>query len=332
MSGWTDVSKILEQKQIGHPVFRFAPCPNGPITLGHLKGLLILDELRKIHKGILNLRFDDTNENQDLRPEYYESFITVSKEYGINYENIKRCSDDWNPYIEAVESLLKKKKAYFCNCEKNAIDCICKEKDLDFNVDKSKGYCVKYLSNREKPYVIMRLLKEKWVPMICLQGPVDDYLDNSSVVIRGRDLQSLSFRQQELSLELYNTPYAPVYYWGRISLWNSKTNKKWNVSKSQLKNKIGFPHLSFFKEWGYSPESIKKFLLSYGFTKNDIKLDISKLHYYLIRQKRFDKKSNLQEVFQSPDGFYSWGNNYGFKKKNLVLCYNKCLFYRIKKH
>ena len=42
-------------------VLRFAPNPNGPLTLGHSRGVVINSEYAKIHDGKVVLRFDDTD-------------------------------------------------------------------------------------------------------------------------------------------------------------------------------------------------------------------------------------------------------------------------------
>ena len=42
-------------------VLRFAPNPNGPLTLGHSRGVVINSEYAKMYGGKVVLRFDDTD-------------------------------------------------------------------------------------------------------------------------------------------------------------------------------------------------------------------------------------------------------------------------------
>ena len=42
-------------------VLRFAPNPNGPLTLGHSRGVVINSEYARMHGGKVVLRFDDTD-------------------------------------------------------------------------------------------------------------------------------------------------------------------------------------------------------------------------------------------------------------------------------
>lgn len=302
------------------PVLRFSPCPNGYPTIGHLKGLLILDNLKKKIPGCsLNLRFDDNNPSENLDPLHYTAFNKLIKDYDIEIQNVYYAAQNHSRYLQAVNYLRKNKKAYVCNCiltldVKNRIFCDC-FKNLDLqSLETSKlkeNLTVRYFSKTNHNYVIYRSVTDQknnkniWSPTIALQGPVDDYYENTTLVVRGRDLESLTKRQEEIYLELYKKSYPPVFYWGRINIWNSETKESYNISKSELSktNELELPNLKGFYTRGYSFRAIKNWLLSYGFTKNDIKLDIMKLNYYQKKELR-DVKST--EIFDKtlPTGYY----------------------------
>src|SRR5688572_32175655 len=44
-----------------HVVMRFAPNPNGPLSLGHSRGVSILAEYQRMYGATMILRFDDTD-------------------------------------------------------------------------------------------------------------------------------------------------------------------------------------------------------------------------------------------------------------------------------
>ena len=51
----------LPNAENGKVVLRFAPNPNGPLSLGHARGVVINTELANMHDGEVILRFDDTD-------------------------------------------------------------------------------------------------------------------------------------------------------------------------------------------------------------------------------------------------------------------------------
>ena len=51
----------LPNAEEGKVVLRFAPNPNGPLTLGHSRGVIINSEYARIYSGKMILRFDDTD-------------------------------------------------------------------------------------------------------------------------------------------------------------------------------------------------------------------------------------------------------------------------------
>ena len=51
----------------GKPVLRFAPNPNGPLSFGHSRGLVINGQYAKDLDGELILRFDDTDTTVNLQ-------------------------------------------------------------------------------------------------------------------------------------------------------------------------------------------------------------------------------------------------------------------------
>jgi len=100
----------------GGGVVRFAPTPNGPLSIGHGRGVSILSEYCDMYGMDLILRFDDTDQNplkgSDLPPEFgipdvYE-WIEEDLEWikGDNNFTIVRASDRGN--LEYYEKITRK--------------------------------------------------------------------------------------------------------------------------------------------------------------------------------------------------------------------------------
>ena len=57
------------------PVLRFAPNPNGPLSFGHSRGLVINSQYAKELDGELILRFDDTDTT--VKPPMLEAYDSI---------------------------------------------------------------------------------------------------------------------------------------------------------------------------------------------------------------------------------------------------------------
>ena len=91
--------------------FRFPPEPNGFLHIGHVKAIVLNFELAKKDKAKINLRFDDTNpENED------QIYIDAIKQdiSWLGYKWDKECyaSDYFDTLHDWAVELIKKDKAY----------------------------------------------------------------------------------------------------------------------------------------------------------------------------------------------------------------------------
>ena len=90
--------------------FRFPPEPNGFLHIGHVKAIVLNFELAKKYDAKINLRFDDTNpENED------QIYIDAIKKdvLWLGYEWDKECyaSDYFEILHEWAIELIKKKQS-----------------------------------------------------------------------------------------------------------------------------------------------------------------------------------------------------------------------------
>ena len=98
----------LVNAEKGKVVLRFAPNPNGPLSFGHARGLVINGEYAKDYDGELILRFDDTDTT--VKPPLIEAYDNIQEEaewiLGYKPHRIVIASDRIGIYYEHVELML----------------------------------------------------------------------------------------------------------------------------------------------------------------------------------------------------------------------------------
>ena len=91
--------------------FRFPPEPNGYLHIGHAKAISLNFGLGQKYNSPVNLRFDDTNpENEEL--EYVKAIKEDVSWLGYSWENETYSSDNFQQLYEWAILLIKKGKAY----------------------------------------------------------------------------------------------------------------------------------------------------------------------------------------------------------------------------
>lgn len=95
---------------------RFAPNPNGPLHIGHVRAALLSHEYARLHGGRFILRFEDTNPANAL-PEMYDRIREDLRWLGIDWDEEYVQSDRLEIYYGYAERLLRKGRAYVCTCE-----------------------------------------------------------------------------------------------------------------------------------------------------------------------------------------------------------------------
>jgi glutamyl-tRNA synthetase len=99
-------------------VLRFAPNPNGPLTLGHSRGVVINSEYARMYDGKVVLRFDDTDTK--VKPPLPEAYGWIEDEYewlaGRSADIIIRASERMPLYLEHAERMIAERFGYVCRC------------------------------------------------------------------------------------------------------------------------------------------------------------------------------------------------------------------------
>ncbi len=120
--------KELPNAEKGKVVMRFAPNPNGPLSLGHSRGVSILAEYQRMYDAQMILRFDDTDPQvkpplmDDARGWNGYEMIAADYEWlvGRKPDRVLRASDRIAIYQDAARDLIRVGGAYVCGCEAEA--------------------------------------------------------------------------------------------------------------------------------------------------------------------------------------------------------------------
>lgn len=250
---------LPELKNLGDtkPVFRFAPNPNGPLSFGHARGIVINGSYAEEHKGTLILRFDDTDTT--VKPPELAAYDLIPQEVewllGRPADRIVVASDRIPVYYEHAEEMLRSKFGYVCKCTAEAFrqfresktNCPCRDKSVEENLsDWNKmldgtykpgdavvrvktDMTLKNPALRDWPALRMQDTvanphprqnigsKYKVWPLLDFQSAVEDHLQGVTHIIRGKDLMD-STRKQTLLYEHFGWSYPETIYWGRVKV------------------------------------------------------------------------------------------------------------------
>lgn len=143
--------KPLPNAEKGKVVLRFAPNPNGPLSLGHARGVAIMSQYADEWDGEVVLRFDDTD--PQVKPPLYDpangvdAYAWIAEDWewlaGRPADRTIKASDRIEFYHAQAKELIATGGAYVCTCDaeewrdaKNRGES-CEHRDADaaFNAD-----------------------------------------------------------------------------------------------------------------------------------------------------------------------------------------------------
>jgi glutamyl-tRNA synthetase len=246
--------KNVQDKKI---VLRFAPNPNGPLSFGHARGIVINGTYAKEHEGTLILRFDDTDTT--VKPPTLSAYDLIPEEVewllGRPADRIVIASNRISQYYEHAEKMLNEGFGYVCKCSADAFrkfresktNCPCRDKSVEENLEDwnkmldgtykpgdavvrvKTDMTLKNPALRDWPALRMQDTetnphprpsigsKYKVWPLLDFQSAVEDYLQGVTHIIRGKDLMD-STRKQTLLYEHFGWTYPETIYWGRVKV------------------------------------------------------------------------------------------------------------------
>ena len=114
------IDKHLLEGRFGSVKTRFPPEPNGYLHIGHAKSICLNFGIAKKYNGTCNLRFDDTNPTKEEQ-EYIDSIKEDIRWLGFQWDKECYASDYFEQLYEWAIVLIKKGKAYVCDCPQEVI-------------------------------------------------------------------------------------------------------------------------------------------------------------------------------------------------------------------
>ena len=264
----------------GKVVLRFAPNPNGPLSFGHARGLVINSTYAKQWDGELILRFDDTDTT--VKPPLPSAYKQIPQEaewlIGFKPHRIIFASERIPHYYEHAVMMLNQGFGYVCQCSGDAFkvfresktECPCRNNSVELNMElwnkMNDGTFVpgdavvrvktdmelKNPALRDWPALRMQDTvthphpregigsKYKVWPLLDFQSAVEDYLQGVTHIIRGKDLMD-STRKQTLLYQHFGWKYPETMYWGRV-----KVHEWGGFSTSQMRRDI---EAGLFEGW-----------------------------------------------------------------------------------
>lgn len=114
------IDKHLLEGRFSSVKTRFPPEPNGYLHIGHAKSICLNFGIAKKYNGTCNLRFDDTNPTKEEQ-EYIDSIKEDIRWLGFQWDKECYASDYFEQLYEWAIVLIKKGKAYVCDCPQEVI-------------------------------------------------------------------------------------------------------------------------------------------------------------------------------------------------------------------
>jgi glutamyl-tRNA synthetase len=262
----------LNNAEKGHVVLRFAPNPNGPLSFGHARGLVINSMYREMYDGTFILRFDDTDTK--VKPPMLEAYDQIEEEtawlIGRKPDRVVVASDRIETYYEHARTMLEEGHGYVCRCSADEFkihrvgktNCPCRSQQVSDNVI----FWERMLSGKFKPGdAVVRVKTDMTLknpalrdwpalriqdtkahphprpeigsrftvwPLLDFQSAVEDHLQGVTHIIRGKDLMD-STRKQTLLYQHFGWTYPETLYWGRV-----KVHEWGGFSTSQMRQDI----------------------------------------------------------------------------------------------
>jgi glutamyl-tRNA synthetase len=310
----------------GTVVTRFAPNPNGPLHLGHVRAALLSYEYARRYGGKFILRFEDTNP-QNALPEMYELIRQDLRWLGISWDEEYHQSDRLELYYSFARRLVEEGKAYVCTCSPEdfgrardvGLSCPCRNLPTGEHLKRWEGMLegvyreeeavlrVKTDLSHPNPAVrdwpAMRIVTHPhprtgtryrvW-PLYNFSVSIDDHEMGVTHILRGKEHEVNEERQRFLYRHL-GWDYPVSIQYGRLMLEGVELSKTKIMEGVRAGSYTGVDDLRLatiasLRRRGYQPEAIRETLLEVGLTLVDAHLSWETLASH--NRKLLDPKVN----------------------------------------
>ena len=266
---------------------RFAPSPTGLLHIGGARTALFAWLYSKSLEGDCLLRLEDTDSERSKQA-YTDSIIESFKWMGIEFDQEPVYqSKNKDRHLEKAQELVKKGKAYYCDCsperlkkireeqqkkrEKPKYDRKCREIGLEkgpntvirFKNPEAGSVTFKDLvrghmkvANKELDDLI--LVRSDGSPTYNLCVVVDDLGMSISHVIRGDDHINNTFRQ----INIFKALEEPVPVYGHVPMILGEDGKR-------MSKRHGAVNVLDYKDMGVLPEALLNYIVRLGWSYGD---------------------------------------------------------------
>jgi glutamyl-tRNA synthetase len=295
-------------------VLRFAPNPNGPLTIGHSRGVVINSSYAERYDGKIVLRFDDTDTR--VKPPLIEAYDWIEGEFewltGRSADVVIRASERMPIYLRQAEHMLAEGHGYVCRCSVEEFrgyreaktECPCRDREILANLEEWSSMnsgeimegdaVVRVKTSMELPNPALRdwpalriqhtphpLVGDKYKvwPLLDFQSAVEDHEQGVTHIIRGKDLMD-STRKQTLLYEHFGWTYPETLYWGRVKIHEFGGFSTSGISSSIATGEYGgwddprLPTLGALRRRGFDPKSLISLWDEIGLTQKDISISM----------------------------------------------------------
>ena len=321
-------------------VLRFAPNPNGPLTLGHSRGVVINSEYAKMHDGKVVLRFDDTDTR--VKPPLPDAYQWIEDEYewlaGRPADIVVRASDRMPIYLEYARKLLADGHCYVCRCPADEFrnhreskeDCPCRSKDASENLAEwesmndgtlGEGDAVVRIRTdmtlpnpalrdwpalriQQTPHPMVADRYRVW-PLLDFQSAIEDYEQGVTHIVRGKDLMD-STRKQSLLYEHLGWQYPETLYWGRVKVHEfggfSTSSMRASIESGERTGweDLRLPTIQSLRRRGFDARALRNFWVDLGVTQKDISVSMQTIES--LNSSALDATVERRSFVASPVG------------------------------
>ena len=301
-------------------VLRFAPNPNGPLTIGHSRGVVINSGYAEKYDGKIVLRFDDTDTR--VKPPLTEAYRWIEEDFewlsGRAADVVIKASERMPIYLKQAKKMIAESHGYVCRCgaeefrgfREAKTDCPCRGREISENLEEwvsmnsggimEGGAVVRVKTSMSLPNPALRdwpalriqhsphpLVGSKYKvwPLLDFQSAVEDHEQGVTHIIRGKDLMD-STRKQTLLYEHFGWTYPETLYWGRV-----KVHEFGGFSTSGMSSAIKtgqydgwddtrLPTLRALRRRGFEPQSLISLWNEIGLTQKDISISMQTLEAF----------------------------------------------------
>lgn len=328
----------LKNAEKGRVVLRFAPNPNGPLTIGHSRGVVINAKFAEKYEGKVILRFDDTDTK--VKPPLLEAYKWIEEDYewitGKKPDVVIRASDRMPIYLKYAEQMISEGFGFVCKCSSEEFKKLrdsgqgspYRERSIQDNLDDwnkmisgemdEGGAVVRVRTSLDIPNPALRDWpalriqhnehpcvgdKYKVWPLLDFQSAIEDHEQGVTHIIRGKDLMD-STRKQKLLYEHFGWEYPETLYWGRVKIFGFGSFSTSGMKNSIMLDKysgwddIRLPTIKSFRRRGFNSNSLGDFWIDLGLTQKDISISMQTIESFNI--KKIDSTTPRRSFVRDP--------------------------------